>query len=103
MLETMRFGEKIRSLREQNGLLQREIAAELQIDTPMYSKIERGSRKAKRQQVLKMVKLFGAKEEELLSIWLADRVIDILKGEAHGLDSLVIAGRDLYPEKSIWK
>lgn len=99
----MRFGEKIKSLREQNGLLQREIAAELKIDTPMYSKIEGGSRKAKRQQVLQLVKLLGVKEDELLSIWLADRIVDLLKDENHGLNSLLIAGKDLFPDHSAWK
>lgn len=31
----MRFGERIKSLREQNNLLEREVAAEFKIDTPM--------------------------------------------------------------------
>lgn len=99
----MRFGEKIKSLREQKGLLQREIAAELKIDTPMYSKIEGGSRKAKRQQVVQLVKLFGIKENELLSIWLADRIVDLLKDEKHGLDGLLIAGKGLFPNYDAWK
>lgn len=48
----MFFGERIRELRESQGLLQRQLAANLEIDTPMFSKIERGERKAKREQVL---------------------------------------------------
>ena len=44
----MLFANKIKQLREERGLLQRHLAAALEIDTPMYSKIERGDRFAKR-------------------------------------------------------
>ena len=50
----MLFGNKIRSLRDEQGVLQRQLAALLEIDTPMFSKIERGDRRAKRQQVIKL-------------------------------------------------
>ena len=36
----MLFGKKIRELRDENGVLQRQLAALLEIDTPMFSKIE---------------------------------------------------------------
>lgn len=48
----MLFADKIRQLREQNGLLQRKVAAALDIDAGLYSKIERGERPAKREQVI---------------------------------------------------
>lgn len=38
----MLFGNKIKELRDEQGLLQRQLAAFLEIDTPMFSKIERG-------------------------------------------------------------
>ena len=38
----MLLGERIKELREQHGVLQRQLAALLEIDTPMFSKIERG-------------------------------------------------------------
>ena len=50
----MLFGNRIKELREEQGLLQRQLAAFLEIDTPMFSKIERGDRRAKREQVLKL-------------------------------------------------
>lgn len=40
------FGYRVKELREQKFLLQRHIAAELDVDTPMLSKIERGEHKA---------------------------------------------------------
>ena len=35
----MLFGKKIRELRDKNGVLQRQLAALLEIDTPMFSKV----------------------------------------------------------------
>lgn len=93
----MRLGEQLKLLREQRGLLQREIAAELKIDTPMYSKIERGTRRVKKQQVLQLATFFNIKEEALMSIWLADQIVDLLKEEKYGQSGFLIAGRDLYP------
>jgi len=43
----MLFGNKIKELRDENGILQRQLAALLEIDTPMFSKIERGDRSVK--------------------------------------------------------
>ena len=42
----MLFGNRIRELRDKQGVLQRQLAALLEIDTPMFSKIERGDRRA---------------------------------------------------------
>lgn len=41
----MLLGEKIKELRDEHGVLQRQLAALLEIDTPMFSKIERGDRR----------------------------------------------------------
>lgn len=61
--------------------MQRQLSAALEIDTPMYSKIERGERKAKRSQIPIMAKLFEIDEKELLTIWLADKVLDTVENE----------------------
>ncbi|MDR0866107.1 MAG: helix-turn-helix domain-containing protein [Candidatus Symbiothrix sp.] len=71
----MLLGKRIRELREEKQLLQRQLAAALEIDTPMYSKIERGDRKAKRKQVLILADLLQADPTELLTLWVADQVI----------------------------
>ena len=75
------FGQKIKQLREEHGLFQRHLCVALEIDTPMYSKIERGERKAKRSQIPIMAKVFGVDEKELLTVWLADKVLDIVENE----------------------
>ena len=40
----MLLGKRIKELREEHKLLQRQLAAILEIDTPMFSKIERSDR-----------------------------------------------------------
>lgn len=80
-IKVMLFADKIRQLREEKQLLQRQLASALEIDTPMYSKIERGDRPAKREQVLSIAQLLSTDENELLTLWLADKVMEVLDGE----------------------
>lgn len=91
----MFLGKRIRELREEKELLQRQLSAELEIDTPMYSKIERGERKAKREQVIKMAKLFEADEKELLTLWLAGQIYELVKDEAVAKASLKLVENKL--------
>lgn len=77
----MLFGNKIKSLRDEQGVLQRQLAAYLEIDTPMFSKIERGDRRAKRSQVIMLAEYFHVDEKEMLTLWLADKILDALEGE----------------------
>lgn len=77
----MLLGNKIRSLRDEQGILQRQVAAYLEIDTPMFSKIERGDRRAKRSQVIQMATYFKVDEKEMITLWLADKVLDALEDE----------------------
>ncbi len=84
----MQFGERIRELRESKELLQRQLAASLEIDTPMFSKIERGERRAKREQVLKLAELLGTDVNDLLTLWLADQVYDLVKDEETAKNAL---------------
>ena len=91
----MQFGAMIRELREGQGLLQRQLAASLEIDTPMFSKIERGARKAKREQVEQLASLLRANLPDLLRIWLKDQIIDLIKNEAQASEALKTALKEL--------
>ena len=75
----MLLWKRIKKLREEQKPLQRQLAAILEIDTPMFSKIERGDRRAKRGQVITLAQQFKVDEKELLTLWLADKVLDALK------------------------
>jgi transcriptional regulator with XRE-family HTH domain len=84
----MYLGKRIKELREEKELLQRQLAASLEIDTPMYSKIERGERNAKREQVLKLAKLLNTDKDELLTLWLAAQVYELVKDENNAINAL---------------
>lgn len=77
----MLLGNKIKELRDEHGVLQRQLAALLEIDTPMFSKIERGDRRAKRTQVIQLAEYFKIDKNELLTLWLADKVLNAIEGE----------------------
>lgn len=77
----MLFAEKIKQLRKDSGQLQRKVAAALDVDAGLYSKIERGERPAKREQVIALASIFNTDEKELLTLWLADQIKEITEQE----------------------
>lgn len=84
----MLFAEKIRQLRDERQIPQRQIAAALEIDTATYCKIEKGDRRAKREQVILLSQLLGCKSDELLKIWLADQIYKMVKNEKEAKEVL---------------
>ncbi len=68
------FGQYLRNLRENRGILLRQLAAQIETDTALISKIENGERKATRDQVKRIASFFELEEKELLTLWLADKV-----------------------------
>lgn len=75
------LGTRLRELREEKELLLRQLAATLEIDTALLSKIERGDRRANRDLVEKAGKALSAKKDELVILWLADKIDDAIEGE----------------------
>jgi transcriptional regulator with XRE-family HTH domain len=71
----MLFANKIKVLREKKQMVQRQFSTALETDTPMYNKIERGERRAKREQITVIAKLLQIDETELVILWLADKFI----------------------------
>lgn len=75
------LGQKIRALREKQNMLLRQVAAHLEVDTALMSKIERGDRNASKQQVIEIAKYLKANEDELLTLWLADKLENVVGDE----------------------
>jgi transcriptional regulator with XRE-family HTH domain len=75
------FSAKIHQLREEKKLYQKQLATALSIDTPMYSRIERGERRAKKEQISIIANILQIDPEELLALWLADQVRVVVSGE----------------------
>ena len=85
------LGDSIRKLRENKELPLRTVAAYLDIDQAILSKIERGQRKASRKQVVKLAQYFKVKENELITTWLSDKLVDDLQDEKTALKALELA------------
>ena len=75
------FGNRIRELRVKQKLLLRQVASLLDVDTSIISKIERGSRQIKKEQIKPLAEILKADKDELLTLWLADQVYDVIQGE----------------------
>lgn len=74
-----RFIDKLKRLREERKIPQRELAYVLNIDTPMYSRLERGERRVKREQVVTLAEFYD--DDSLLNLWAAEKVCDVLAKE----------------------
>lgn len=59
------FGEYLRNRREQMGLPLRKVAAELDIDTSILSKIERSERVATKEMLPTLAKTLEIQEKEI--------------------------------------
>ncbi|MGI6411337.1 MAG: helix-turn-helix domain-containing protein [Bacteroidales bacterium] len=77
----MKFVERIKQLREERQLPQRKLATTLDIDTATYCKIEKGERRAKAEQVVVIADLLQTNKDELLALWLADQVAEVVDNE----------------------
>ena len=73
------FGEKIRTLREKQKLYLRQVAPLLEMDTAQLSKIEKGLRQLKREQIALLAEILKANAEELQNLWLVDQIYTVVK------------------------
>ena len=89
------FSERIKELRIQKQMLQRQLAAALDIDTATYCEIEKGERKAKREQVEIIAQLLSVDKKELVTLWLADKVYDVVGDETNAQDILNVVNENI--------
>jgi len=85
------LGNIIRKLREDKELPLRTVAAFLDINQAILSKIERGQRKPTREQVVKLAEYFKVKENDLLVAWLSDKLVYELEDEEVAFEALQVA------------
>lgn len=75
------LGDKIRDLRTGQNMLLRQLASKLEIDTSIISKMERGERPIRKEHVTILAEILKANTEELMTLWLADQVMEVVKDE----------------------
>jgi HTH-type transcriptional regulator, competence development regulator len=85
------LGTMIKTLREQNDLPLRKVAAFLDIDQSILSKCESGSRHLKREQVEQLAEYFKTDKRPMLILWLAEKLLSELNDEEIALEALHLA------------
>ena len=89
------IGDKIRELRESKEILLRQLAAQLDMDTALLSKMERGDRFFRKEDILSLSEIFNQPEKELLTIWLADKVLHTINEEDYQREAIQLALKQL--------
>jgi len=85
------LGEKLKELRESKGFVQRQVAADLKVDTAYISKMEHNEKPVSRIHLKTLSKLYSVPENELLPIWLADKILQIVEKEKYSVQALEMA------------
>ena len=89
------FGEKVRTLREKQNLYLRQVAPLLEMDTAQLSKIEKGLRQIKKEQSPILADLIKADKDELLILWLAEQLYDVVKDEKFANEAMQAAEKKI--------
>lgn len=89
------IGELIRRLRENKGEPLRKVAAYLDVDQAVLSKIERGKRKATKEQVVKLAKYFREDEKKMIIVYLSDRILYEVQDEDFAKEALQVAEKKI--------
>ena len=85
------IGDILRAERENRNLLLRQASALLEIDQAILSKIERNERKATKEQLNLFAKIYELDIENLLILWLGEKIYKNIENEKFPLKALKVA------------
>lgn len=72
---SLSVGTLFRNKREEKGLLVRQVAAVTELDQAVISRIENGDRLPTKEQLMKLAGLYGLDQKQMLSQWLAEKLV----------------------------
>ncbi len=101
VMSTETIGEKLRQLREQNEMPLRKVAALIDIDVAILSKMERGERKLTKAVVLKLADIYKYSADKLLVSFLSDKIMYEIQNEDLGEKALKVAEKRVKYLKAI--
>lgn len=93
------IGDKLRKLREENEMPLRKVAALLDIDVSILSKMERGERPLSKDVVTKLAKIYKHDEEELTVLYLSQRIVNEVGDEDLALKAMQVAEEQIKYQK----
>lgn len=85
------IGDKLRKLREENEMPLRKVAALLDIDVAILSKMERGERPLSKEVILKLAKIYKHDAEELMVLFLSEKIVNEYGNEDLALKAMQVA------------
>lgn len=85
------IGEHVRIVREGQGMLLRELAAKLNVDTAMLSKMERGVRPFRKEDLDVLSEVLNENKDTIHTKWLADRALRATENEEFQSKALELA------------
>jgi transcriptional regulator with XRE-family HTH domain len=62
-----KIADNIKNMREERGLMQKEVAAHIDVDKSTYSKIEKGTRDVSVEELSKIARLFNVTIDKLVN------------------------------------
>ena len=92
-MSTKTLGEKLRELREAKNLPLRKISAILDVDVAILSKMERGERRLTKNIIMQLAEIYHYNSEELLILYLCEKILFEIKGEDLGEKALDVANK----------
>ena len=97
------LGNKLKELREVKQMPQRQLAAVLEIDTATYCKIEKGDRRAKREQIEMLAELLDFDKKKLIRLWSADKIYEIIANDDDASNILNVVAENIvaYKRKTV--
>jgi transcriptional regulator with XRE-family HTH domain len=91
----MIIGKNLQELREQKGLFLRQVASDLEVDTAYISKMEQSKKNIKREIITKLASIYQTDVNELIALWLANQMIDLIKDEDQAITALALAEKEI--------
>lgn len=85
------IGNTLRELREEKGLLLREVGAKLSLDPTILSKVERDERMPTRDQIKSLASFYKEKRNEVIIAWLSDKLVYEVQDEDLALQAMFVA------------
>jgi len=97
------IGEVLRELRENKGLLIREVAAAISIDSTLLSKLERNDRLPTREQVDLLSKFFKGESNDIIIAYLSDRIVYEVQDNKEAIEAIQVAEEKIKFQRKIRK
>lgn len=90
-MSTGTIGEKLREIREKKQLPLRKVAAFLDIDVAILSKMERGERRLTKEIITKLSDIYKYDLDDLMVLFLSNKILEEIQYEDLGSKALKVA------------